>query len=116
MDEKDKLRLRKNRVALIQDLKAEHILDILIQDGIINTDDVERIRSKTTSRDRTGELLDIIPTRGPRAYRVFRQCLEKDYSWLGELLDSTDVNPKLMRRGPNSEKVKISEPFESKGS
>lgn len=54
--------------------------------------------SERTRRDRVRALLDTLPTRGPRAYKVFLGALERDYAWLAEVIqtkqqsDITDYN------------------------
>jgi len=78
--------LCKHRVKLVNNIEAKDLTDYLIQEGILITEDVEIIHSKTTRADRARTLLDIIPTQGPKAFEVFREALTENYKWLADEL------------------------------
>jgi len=87
MQQADAERLRTNRTAIVDDLDVHRVLDRLINDGIIMSEDYELMCSKPTSKDRARLLLDILPTRGPTAFSVFLQALrEARYDWLVDAL------------------------------
>jgi len=87
MQQADAERLRKNRVDIVADLDVHRVLDRLIQTSIIVSEDHELISSKPTSQERARLLLDILPTRGPRAFGIFVNALrEADYGWLADKL------------------------------
>jgi len=87
MDSADVHRLRMNRVDIVADLDVHQVLDQLIANSIIVSEDYQLICSKPTSQDRARLLLDILPTRGPNAFRVFVQSLlEARYDWLADKL------------------------------
>jgi len=87
MQRADAERLRTNRVDIVADLDVDKVLDQLFAHSIIVAEDCERIHSKPTSQDRARLLLDILPTRGPNAFRVFVQALrEARYDWLANKL------------------------------
>ena len=44
-------------------------------------------QKQTTRQDKVIVLLDILPRRGPRAFRKFIDVLETDYNWIKEKLD-----------------------------
>ena len=55
------MRLRINRIALIQELRVEHVLRSLIEAGILNEDDVKQITSGSTPADKARVLVDMLP-------------------------------------------------------
>ncbi|XP_013399254.1 death domain-containing protein CRADD [Lingula anatina] len=91
MNETERFILRKNRVAIVQDLRVSDILPFLIQEGALSDDDAERITIQATARDRACALLDILTCRGPKAYRLFIESLRENYYWLVRALEDTDL-------------------------
>jgi len=89
MQRADAERLRANRVDIVADLDVHRVLDQLIAKSIIVAEDYELIRSKPTSQQRARLLLDILPMRGPNAFRIFVEALrEARYDWLADRLCS----------------------------
>ena len=43
-----------------------------------------------TEQLRAAKLLDLLPTRGPKAFHIFLDCLREDYEWLAEALEEAD--------------------------
>jgi len=84
MESRDAEKLRKNRVKIVESVDARKLTDVLFQEGILVNEDLEIINSKVTSAERARTLLDILPTRGPRAFKVFIDALSRDsaYPWL----------------------------------
>lgn len=86
MNQQDKLKLQQNRTAIVKDLDVKSVLDQLYADGIISSEDFERINAEKTTQDRCRYLLDMLPSKGPRAFSCFRESLQKDTKWLADLL------------------------------
>lgn len=88
MEDRDRRKLQKNRLAMLADLEVSEILDYLFQERILSNDECERIRVKETKLDRSRFLLDLLPSKGPKAFACFVSALEKDTGnmWLADLL------------------------------
>ena len=85
MDPRDSDKLRRKRVRIVENVDARLLIDFLFQEGILVTDDCEIIQSKVTAADRSRTLLDILPTRGPRAFGIFIAALRQShYGWLAD--------------------------------
>ncbi|XP_041467663.1 uncharacterized protein LOC121418027 [Lytechinus variegatus] len=69
--------LQKATPDLLNDLHADDIMPHLLADMIITSQDAAKINAKATPRDKVSALLDIIPTRGDKAYGSFMECLKK---------------------------------------
>ncbi|XP_013776967.1 death domain-containing protein CRADD-like [Limulus polyphemus] len=82
MDRMDKLRLQKLHSRLLQDIGVSDVLPILLQDGVLSSEDYEDIKSCCTRTKQTETLLFLLPKRGKRAYSCFCQALENSYPWL----------------------------------
>ncbi|CAG5126432.1 unnamed protein product [Candidula unifasciata] len=82
------MRLKINRVALVQELKVEHVSGMLIKNGAIDVEDMNKINSGTSPQEKTRILLDLLPTKGNTAwYRHFREALQ-----------NPDADPETRRR------------------
>ncbi|XP_038064581.1 caspase-2-like [Patiria miniata] len=90
MEDSDKRRLRRNRCALVDNIEPSRILDHLIECEVFTPDMCQDITSKSTTKEQTGKLLNMLEKRGCDAYRLFRNTLLKtDYEHLVEKLDTT---------------------------
>ncbi|OWF45509.1 uncharacterized protein LOC110456944 isoform X2 [Mizuhopecten yessoensis] len=78
--------LRRNHVALVDEVDPNDVFDQLQQDGVLTESDHELINTGTTRRERCQKLLGILPTRGPIAYSSFKNALKQSYSHLDILL------------------------------
>lgn len=104
VDRQNIMRLRINRIALVQELRSEHIINYLLQTGLISEFDRERIDKGTTPADKSRRLVDIITTKThvPDWYNIFRQSIlspedanaetKKRYRSLVEFLDNTVIH------------------------
>ncbi|XP_029350533.1 death domain-containing protein CRADD [Echeneis naucrates] len=93
MDSVHKAVLRKHRVFLSGELLvSDTIVPVLFQEDILSQDQVEDIESQPTNRLKTLKLLDLLPTRGPRAFQSFMRSLE-DFSWVRDRLLLELQNP-----------------------
>lgn len=97
------MRLRVNRIALVQEMRVEHVIGHLVETGVLTTEDEKRIESGTTPQDKTRILIDLLPTKGRAVdwYRHFREALKnpdadkevkKRYKTLVEFLDNTLIH------------------------
>ncbi|KAM9334749.1 death domain-containing protein CRADD [Symphorus nematophorus] len=78
--------LRAHRLELSgQLLVSDSIVPFLYQEDILTESQVEDIESQPTNRQKTLKLLDILPSRGPRAFDAFLRSLE-DFSWVRDKL------------------------------
>lgn len=97
-------RLKVNRIALIQTLNVNHILDYLTYHGVLNEHDSAELLLARTGQDKVRTLLDILPTKGKQVdwYARFRSALQnpnvnnddtkKKYQILVEFLDNTIIH------------------------
>lgn len=86
MEPEHRALLREHRLELSgQLLVSDSIVPFLFQENILTQTQVEDIESLATNRQKTLKLLDILPSRGPRAFHAFLQSLE-DFSWIRDRL------------------------------
>ncbi|KAH3859773.1 uncharacterized protein LOC127871997 [Dreissena polymorpha] len=88
MEAKERRALDKCFEGFLRDLDpTPSFLHSLYAEGILTEEQMDRI-SKTTSREtQVALLLRILPHRGPKAFTIFKEKLEKDYGWLAQKLD-----------------------------
>ncbi|XP_056445612.1 death domain-containing protein CRADD isoform X1 [Gadus chalcogrammus] len=103
MDQAHREVLRKQRLYLSnQILVSDTIVQFLYQENILTASHVEEIESQNTSKRKTLSLLDVLPTRGPRAFDLFMESLLQDFSWVRDsLLQQLEAQPAAT--GPGSE-------------
>lgn len=97
-------RLRVNRIAVIQELKVDHILHYLLANSVLNDGDLGEINTCRTTTEKSKRLLDILPTKGRASnwYKHFRAALlnpsvedsvvKHKYEILVEFLDNTIID------------------------
>ncbi|KAM8821521.1 CRADD protein, partial [Eudromia elegans] len=86
MDARDKLLLRSMRLELCTEVLVDGlVIQYLYQEGILTDSHVQEIKSQTTSQRKTMMLLDILPTRGPKAFDVFLDSLQ-EFPWVKDKL------------------------------
>lgn len=86
MDPAHRALLRAHRLELSgQLLVSDTIVPLLYQDDILTEAQVEHIESQPTNRQKTLKLLDLLPSRGPRAFYSFLRALD-DFSWVRDKL------------------------------
>ncbi|XP_070785275.1 death domain-containing protein CRADD [Enoplosus armatus] len=86
MDPAHKALLRGHRLELSgQLLVSDTIVPFLYQEDILTETQVEDIVSQPTNRQKSLKLLDILPSRGPRAFDSFLSSLE-EFSWVRDKL------------------------------
>ncbi|XP_052277538.1 uncharacterized protein LOC127876389 isoform X2 [Dreissena polymorpha] len=114
MDKQNVMRLRINRIALVQELRVEHILNHLIDTQVLSEEDLKKIHAGSSHSDKARILVDLLPGKGQHIdwYRSFREALQnpeaaqdikKRYRLLVDFLDNTVIHR------PNSQQSKFSE-------
>ena len=97
--------LRQNRVKLVNCLEATDLLPYLLEGNVISDNESERISKGQTQRERVQYLLNLLPKRGPDAFRVFRNALiQTEYDFLDELL--TEEEPEEWSEIPEATLLK----------
>ncbi|XP_035691309.1 kinesin-like protein KIF3A [Branchiostoma floridae] len=96
MDNEQRDRLRLTRDHIVLRLQTGHVLDHLLQERVISDRDVDEIMDpENDTKQRASVLLEILPRRGARAFKVFRDslllCEAADYSDLVTELDRVVV-------------------------
>ena len=92
MDSTEEKKIQKNYCALLE-AEAESLLPHLIQEGLINFDDKERVSAQTTTKDKMEMLLSLISKKKKKkAYKIFRQSLIQDHDFLVDQLDNTKLD------------------------
>ena len=77
MNTKHQEKLRKLRVQLVENINALQLTDYLLQENILVSEDVEVILSKVTTKEKARTLIEIIPTRGLKAFDIFVAALKQ---------------------------------------
>lgn len=86
MDARDKQLLRSLRLELCTEVLVDGlVIQYLYQEGILTDSHVQEIKSQTTSQRKTMMLLDILPTRGPKAFDAFLESLQ-EFPWVKDKL------------------------------
>ena len=75
MDDKHRLILRRHQSILKKDLEPKRILPGLVE--IFDESDEGEIKAQSTRGKRCDKLLEILPTTGPTAFKVFVEALKK---------------------------------------
>ncbi|XP_077142655.1 death domain-containing protein CRADD-like isoform X2 [Ranitomeya variabilis] len=79
--------LRRMRLDLCSQGLAEGLVpQYLFQEGVITSEQLEEITSQATSQRRAMKLLDVLPTRGPKAFDVFLASLS-EFPWIHNKLE-----------------------------
>ncbi|XP_064010913.1 death domain-containing protein CRADD [Pogoniulus pusillus] len=86
MDARDKQLLRSLRLELCTEVLVDGVVtQYLYQEGILTDSHVQEIKAQTTTQRRTMMLLDILPSRGPKAFEVFLESLQ-EFPWVKDKL------------------------------
>ncbi|XP_061617769.1 death domain-containing protein CRADD [Phyllopteryx taeniolatus] len=86
MDPVHKEVLRKLRVYLCEELLvSDAVLAFLYQEDTLTAAQLDDILAESTERKRCRKLLDLLPNRGPEAFRCFLAALD-DFGWVRQRL------------------------------
>ncbi|XP_078355803.1 caspase-2-like [Oculina patagonica] len=86
MQDSDRDTLRINRQALLKDLEAKRVASRLYSRQIFSEEDKDMVNSKATVTEQGEYLLDTLPRKGPKAFRVFCDILHEVSPHLESLL------------------------------
>nr|BAE20775.1 unnamed protein product [Mus musculus] len=87
MEARDKQVLRSLRLELGAEVLVEGlVLQYLYQEGILTENHIQEIKAQTTGLRKTMLLLDILPSRGPKAFDTFLDSLQ-EFPWVREKLE-----------------------------
>ncbi|PSN42654.1 hypothetical protein C0J52_13037 [Blattella germanica] len=105
MEEINVAKLQHIQNDLRSDLVFEHICTPLLQEELINHEDYQRIKSKTTDPEKIDILIEILPTKAANSFDKFIKILEKDYPWLAQSLKEVKVEE--LENNKNEDKRRI---------
>uniref|UniRef100_A0A8C9J412 CASP2 and RIPK1 domain containing adaptor with death domain n=1 Tax=Panthera tigris altaica TaxID=74533 RepID=A0A8C9J412_PANTA len=87
MEARDKQVLRSLRLELGAEVLVEGlVLQYLYQEGVLTENHVQEIKAQATGLRKTMLLLDILPSRGPKAFDAFLESLQ-EFPWVREKLE-----------------------------
>uniref|UniRef100_A0A8D0LAG3 Death domain-containing protein CRADD n=1 Tax=Sphenodon punctatus TaxID=8508 RepID=A0A8D0LAG3_SPHPU len=120
MDARDKQVLRSLRLELGAELLVEGlIIQYLYQEEILTENHVQVIKSQVTNHRKTMMFLDILPTRGPKAFDTFLDSLQ-EFPWIKEKLEKkrketvpedpadnkiTGISPHIEKNPPTDQQI-----------
>lgn len=68
--------LRKSRIALIQDLQANSIINHLVQYELLTDQEYEQVKTARTSQEQNELILSVLPRKGTAAFEAFVNILK----------------------------------------
>jgi len=74
--------LLKFYVLLLEKLDPNEVSVQLLTAGVLTPGDIEKVEEKPSQREKSEELLMILATKGPKAYKEFVKALEKNQCFL----------------------------------
>lgn len=108
MEARDKQVLRSLRLELGAEVLVEGlVLQYLYQEGVLTENHVQEIKAQTTGLRKTMMLLDILPSRGPKAFDAFLDSLQ-EFPWVREKLEKAreEAIPELPAGRPQKDGFK----------
>ena len=78
--------LRRVKRDLVRDMDANEVLLQMTAESIFNTTEEERIKVKPTRSEQNKQLLDILPTKGEKAYEIFKETLQEVHPPLANII------------------------------
>lgn len=96
MQDSDRETLRKNRQELLKDLEAKRVASRLYSRGILSEEDKDIVNAKSTATEQGECLLDLLPRKGPKAFRVFCDILHELSPHLESLLRPVQEEGKML--------------------
>ncbi|GFR66122.1 amyloid protein-binding protein 2 [Elysia marginata] len=104
------MRLKVNKIALVQELRVEHVTGFLVQSGVITDKDIKKIDGGHTPQDKARILVDLLPTKSKDTewYKHFREALQnpeaspdtkRRYKLLVDFLDNTVIHRPTSQAG-----------------
>ena len=78
--------LRRVKRHLVRDMDAEDVLLQMTAENVFNTTEEERIKVKPTRSEKNEQLLDILPSKGEKAYEIFKETLQEVHPHLANII------------------------------
>ncbi|XP_067020541.1 uncharacterized protein [Acropora muricata] len=88
MKDKHRLILRHSRVSIGRNLEPNNILSKLVT--VLTETDEEEVKAQLTRQARCEKLLEILPRKGPNAFKVFVEALKEEANHLADVLIEAD--------------------------
>ncbi|XP_047724252.1 death domain-containing protein CRADD isoform X2 [Prionailurus viverrinus] len=120
MEARDKQVLRSLRLELGAEVLVEGlVLQYLYQEGVLTENHVQEIKAQATGLRKTMLLLDILPSRGPKAFDAFLESLQ-EFPWVREKLEKareeaitelpaddqmTGIPPHILNSSPSDQQI-----------
>ncbi|XP_066029182.1 THO complex subunit 1-like [Pocillopora verrucosa] len=84
----DECRKILNRVkyCLVKDMDAEEVLLKMAAENVFTTTEEDKIKAKPTRSEKNGQLLEILPTKGTKAYEIFKKVLQEVHQHLANII------------------------------
>ncbi|XP_066525491.1 apoptotic protease-activating factor 1 isoform X2 [Hoplias malabaricus] len=104
MEERARSCLLRSKVTLEQDIKASYLMDHMISDGVLTSDEEDMVLSKHTRKEQAAALLEVLLRKDNRAYISFYNALIREsYGDLACLLhnDLPQLSPEYEKSYPN---------------
>ncbi|XP_078602798.1 uncharacterized protein LOC144876890 [Branchiostoma floridae x Branchiostoma japonicum] len=84
-------RIQAQKASLLRDLEPRHMLNDLLQHGVLDDDEHERVkRAGVTKKDRTEALLDVLKGKEVEELAAFMQLLDRLYHHLAEQIRTAE--------------------------
>ena len=84
-DERKKILKRVKRY-LVRDMDADEVLQHKTAENVVNTTEENRIKAKPTRSETNEQLLEILPTKGTKAYEIFKKAFQEVHTRLENII------------------------------
>ena len=78
--------LRRVKRHLVRDMDAKEVLLQMTAENVFNTTEEEGIKVKLTRSEKNEQLLDILPSKGEKAYEIFKETLQEVHPHLANII------------------------------
>lgn len=87
-------KIKKNFTSIISNLRIDDIVDHMINEDVFDYDDMEKINSKATQKDKNREFVTILIKRHSKGYEEFIKCLRDSevYVDIADQIEKTVVD------------------------
>lgn len=85
------------RQSLVLNLKPDDVISDLSEQGTLTENDQVKLRGYRTDEDKSRILVDILPYRGPNAFKNFALAVRKSQPGLADLLETADIETEDMQ-------------------
>lgn len=96
MNLEERLKIQKNYSYLLNELRTDDVTDNLFSNRVINHDDLQRVHSEKTDKDKVRSLLDIL-IRTKNSFGPFLKEIESSRPDLAKKIMATDVSEELIK-------------------